>query len=169
VKAKTWLRDSHGLFDYENTQVKTVSLNLHSNCLLFRNQNKHDIKQLTDKAELEGIEEDFKELATLIFTNSKIYFNLDKYYLFTKLDTLMPINNKTLEELQDKIWYVIKNNTLNSNPNINNCYKSNFEYVLQKNDIIKLGRIKFLIRDMNICEGSYKTSVETFKLYQESE
>jgi hypothetical protein len=79
----------------------------------------------------------------------------------------MPINNDTLQELQEKIWHVIKTN--NSNNNENTQYQSKFEYVLRKNDIIKLGRIKFLIRDMNIVDANYQTTDETFKLYQEHE
>jgi hypothetical protein len=78
----------------------------------------------------------------------------------------MPINNTTLQDLQEKIWYVIKTT---SQANSGNAYQSNFEYVLKKNDIIKLGRIKFLIRDMGVVDGEYDTSVETFRLYQEFE
>ncbi len=81
----------------------------------------------------------------------------------------MPINNTTLTDLQEKLWYVIKGNNTAANTNINPSYKSSFQYVLKKNDIIKLGRIKFLVRDINIVEGSYETSVETFRLYQEHE
>jgi hypothetical protein len=81
----------------------------------------------------------------------------------------MPINNTTLQDLQEKLWYVIKGNTTNMNININPSYKSTFQYVLKRNDIIKLGRIKFLVRDINIVNGSYETAVETFKLYQEHE
>jgi hypothetical protein len=75
----------------------------------------------------------------------------------------MPIHNDTLQMLQDKLWHVIKHE---KNNNISN-YKSRFEYVLRKNDIIKLGRIKFLIRDLNIVNGFYETTVETFKLVEE--
>lgn len=53
--------------------------------------------------------------------------------------------------------------------NTNNSYLSQYKYELRKNDIIKLGRIKFLIRDMNIVDGSYITTEETFRPYQECE
>lgn len=53
--------------------------------------------------------------------------------------------------------------------NTNNSYLSNFEYELRKNDIIKLGRIKFLIREMNIVDGTYLTTQEVFKPYGEFE
>jgi hypothetical protein len=169
MKAKTWVRDSHGLFDYENTtQVKTVSLSFNSNCFLFRHQNKHDVKSYTSKEMAEN-EEDNKEIAQITLNNSNMPSNLDKYILTTHLDKNMPINNQTLQELQEKIWYVIKTNNNVNSTNINMGYQSKFEYVLKKNDIIKLGRIKFLIRDMNIVDGNYQISEETFKLYQEFE
>lgn len=36
VKALTWLRDSHGLFDYETFQLTKNSLNVSSDCNLIR-------------------------------------------------------------------------------------------------------------------------------------
>jgi hypothetical protein len=80
----------------------------------------------------------------------------------------MPINNDTLQDLQEKIWYVIKTSN-NTNNGISSSYQSNFEYVLKRNDIIKLGRIKFVIRDMNIVDGVYESSVQTFKPFYEYE
>jgi len=48
-------------------------------------------------------------------------------------------------------------------------YMSNFYYELKKNDIIKLGRIKFVVKDMNIVDGSFGVTKEIFKPYQELE
>lgn len=45
VKALTWLRDSHGLFDYENFQLAKSSVNVSSGCNLIRCGN--DIRTLT--------------------------------------------------------------------------------------------------------------------------
>jgi hypothetical protein len=78
----------------------------------------------------------------------------------------MPVNNNTLTDLQEKIWHVIKPN-VTSNPKTN--YLSNYQYVLKKNDIIKLGRIKFVIRDMNIVGGNFETSPLIFRPYLDHE
>ena len=84
--------------------------------------------------------------------------------------TNMPVNNQTLTDLQEKIWYVVKSNNSNvSVVNTNNSYLSQYKYELRKNDIIKLGRIKFLIKDMNIADGNFVTTDVTFKPYQECE
>jgi|LauGreDrversion4_2_1035121.scaffolds.fasta_scaffold449598_1 hypothetical protein len=89
-----------------------------------------------------------------------------------KVETNLPINNDTLTNLQEKIWYVVKPNPINNNNNnataTNSQFQSNFIYVLKKNDIIKLGRIKFVIRDMNIIDKSVEKTPEIFKNYIES-
>jgi hypothetical protein len=53
--------------------------------------------------------------------------------------------------------------------NTNKSYTSNFLYELKKNDIVKLGRIKFVVKDMNIVDGTYGLTKEIFKPYQEIE
>ena len=75
----------------------------------------------------------------------------------------MSINNQTLQDLQEKIWFVVKSY------NTNNTYMSHYTYELKKNDIIKLGRIKFWVKDMNICDGTYDTKEEIFRPYLEIE
>jgi hypothetical protein len=89
-----------------------------------------------------------------------------------KVETNLPINNDTLTNLQEKIWYVVKPNPINNNNNnatsTNSQFQSSFIYVLKKNDIIKLGRIKFVIRDMNIIDKSVEKTPEIFKNYIES-
>ncbi len=39
VHCKTWARDSHGLFDYENDQVKTTTISFNQNGTLVRKKN----------------------------------------------------------------------------------------------------------------------------------
>lgn len=73
--------------------------------------------------------------------------------------------------MQEKIWYVVKPNPINNNnatTGMNSQFQSNYQYVLKKNDIIKLGRIKFVIRDMNIIDKSVEKTSEIFKNYIES-
>jgi hypothetical protein len=98
------------------------------------------------------------------------YQILDKFYLCSNLQTNLPVNNNTLTDLQEKIWYVVKSNNSNiSVMNTNNSYLSNYQYILRKNDIIKLGRIKFLVRDMNVVDGNFITTDQTFRPYAEFE
>jgi hypothetical protein len=88
------------------------------------------------------------------------------------VESNLQINNENLTNLQEKIWYVVKPNPINNNNNtnavVNTQYASNFQYVLKKNDIIKLGRIKFVIRELNVLEKTVETTQEIFKNYIES-
>jgi hypothetical protein len=71
IKAKTWARDSHGLFDYENHQVKTTSLIINSEGRLIRNKN--DVKFTNSNSELEEEKEseELKILSQITLNDSK--------------------------------------------------------------------------------------------------
>lgn len=82
----------------------------------------------------------------------------------------MPINNDELTALQEKIWHVIRPpNSQESN--------MNSAWELRKNDIIKLGRIKFWVKDINVAvsqednlfSSQIKEVSQTFKNYKEIE
>ena len=111
------------------------------------------------------------ELSKVTLKDSKHFFKVDKYCLINKVESNLPINNDTLTNLQEKIWFVVRPNPVNNNnaANATNIqFQSNFEYFLKKNDIIKLGRIKFVIRDINIIDKTVETTTEIFKNYIES-
>jgi hypothetical protein len=101
---------------------------------------------------------------------NSLFLSIDSLEITSQLQSNLPINNQTLTDLQEKIWYVVKTNKSDKFVvNTTNSNLSQYKYELRKNDIIKLGRIKFLIKNMNIVDGSYSTTKETFKSYEECE
>jgi hypothetical protein len=66
VLSKTWGRDSHGLFDYESTQIKINNLIISKNCQLIRKRN--DVKEVPENSQIDMEE---KLLANIKFENSK--------------------------------------------------------------------------------------------------
>jgi len=74
-----------------------------------------------------------------------------------------------MQDLQDKIWHVIRSSNLNNIYPNENKYVSNYQYILKKNDIIKLGRIKYLVKDLNIVNHQIEVSKETFNPHYELE
>ena len=145
---KTWIRDSHGLFDYESNQTKNLNAILADSVIIVRKR--HDIRTITNISELEDEE---------MLIDVK-YENLDKYLLHNEVPLLMQPSEKNIVELSNKIWYVIKcdemaNNT--SNQIINN---TNEDYFLCKNDIIKLGRVKYALNEIHIPEKMDKIDIE---------
>ena len=70
LKAKTWNRDSHGLFDYENTSVKLNNITTaQTGCIIRR---KHDVKFLISSEDGNINNADDKELFKIIINNSTL-------------------------------------------------------------------------------------------------
>jgi hypothetical protein len=72
---KTWVRDSHGLYDYESTQTKNLNAVLAESIYIARK--KHDIKTLNSLSELRHDEEE------LLF--NVVNDNKDEYILENKV------------------------------------------------------------------------------------
>lgn len=71
IVSKTWARDSHGLFDYEATQVRLNNIIVNGrDTRLIRKRN--DVKQCNVDADLEL---DERELCQVLFDMSKYYVN----------------------------------------------------------------------------------------------
>ena len=157
IFTKTWVRDSHGLFDYESPTINSNIFNPISNGFLYRVDNKviftNELKQNSSEGQ--------QPLASLTI-NPK---NDQDIILSTKILKNLPVNNQTLTDLQEQIWYVVESNSLTANIKPNRFY-SNFTYELKKNDIIKLGRIKYLVKEINIVGKEVQQTEETFLPYE---
>lgn len=142
----SWYRDSHGLFDYEKSNIISSSF-IPSNGYLYR----------TDKdilfTQTELVNEPQKQFLAKVRHNPLT----NEVAISTNISTHLPINNTTLTDLQEKIWTVVKPSSPNQSK-----YSSNYEYELKINDIIKLGRIKFIVKEMNIIGNTPSTSSEIF-------
>jgi hypothetical protein len=56
-----------------------------------------------------------------------------------------------INDLQNKIWYVIKQEDLNGqNTNLTTSISTNDTYDIKINDVIKLGRVKYVITEMKL-------------------
>lgn len=121
----------------------------------------NEIKQLNLKNsnnETIFYEGESPELAKIIHTDD------NKILMYSHVGKKLEVNNKTLQELQEKIWYVIKSNNKHFNTSVqtDKRFISNYQYCLRKNDIIKLGRIKYLVKDLGLVNGYSETAQETF-------
>jgi hypothetical protein len=151
ISAKTWSRDSHGLYDYEATNTRNNVLLISENCKLIRK--KHDVKNVLENYELDI---DERELGKVNIDNSKIIFIhyfIDKFNFNNQIAFGMQATEININNMQNKIWYVIKqednlnnNNTGNNSTSVN----SNELYDIKINDVIKLGRVKYAISEINL-------------------
>ena len=145
IYTATWNHDSHGLFDYESNNISKISFKP-----VFGFFYRDISHKITFTPIFEKDNEKKKYLVTLDDKEGKLI-------LYKRILKDLPINNESLESLQEQIWYVINQKTYK-----NQKYRSNYIYELKKNDIIKLGRIKFIIKDMNIVGKEILKSNETF-------
>lgn len=78
-----------------------------------------------------------------------VFIFLGKYFISNPINYGMQATEININNMQNKIWYVIKQEELaieNSNLIIN----PNDAYNIKINDIIKLGRVKYAISEINI-------------------
>jgi hypothetical protein len=141
IVTKTWSRDSHGLYDYESTQTKSAQnvVNEASQLLL---RKKLDIK-------LVNTPEEIKEDELLL--EVKYEKANENFFLCHAVPLRVEPSEKNINELQNKIWFVIKHDEGNgTNTNQQNMVNKNEDYFLCLNDIIKLGRVKYALNEMNV-------------------
>ena len=137
---KTWVRDSHGLYDYESNQTKNLNAVLAESIYIARK--KHDIKTLNSPNDLKPDEE---ELLFNVKNSSK-----DEYILENEVPIRIQPTEKNINDLSNKIWYVLKNDPNQSNQSNQTIMNTNDDYYLCKNDVIKLGRVKYSLNEINI-------------------
>jgi hypothetical protein len=121
MKAQTWDRESHGLYDYESRRVQKLEHKVEAEGYLVR-----DKENVTFRKDLENYnaEEDTK-LFHLVKKEGKFY--------------VRPINDN---QPNDRLWLVIRS------------LKDG--YVIKRHDILKLGRMKFKVKE-------FRTETEYFE------
>ena len=139
LNSRTWLKDSNGLFDYESKQTKNLKAFIGESIYITRKG--YDLN-CSKKFPQQKKEE---TLFNIIKSKDSIYY----------IDNSIPIkieqNETNVSYLNNKIWYIVNNESNLNNQITNNHFHSiNKDYYITKNDIIKLGRVKYIINDVNI-------------------
>ena len=136
---KTWVRDSHGLFDYESNQTKHLNAILAESISLIRR--KHEITTLNNPFMLSKEEE-------LLFNVR--HDDVNQFYLENAVPKRIQPTQENINDLSNKIWYILKNDPIKSNNSNQVVTNTNDDYYLCKNDVIKLGRVKYSLNEINI-------------------
>ena len=89
---KTWVRDSHGLYDYESNQTKNLNAVLAESVIIARK--KHEIKTVPYKNDLQSDEEMLLDVK---------YEKVDKYNIENPVQVLMEPTEKNITDLSNKI------------------------------------------------------------------
>ena len=130
---KTWDKDTNGLFDYYSKETSNFKSSIYEDMELIRNG--HEVKEVKT-----GILIDEKE------DNIETLFNIKKqdkeFIIENNIEINMEQTEENINKINNKLWYVV--------------HQKNKKYYLLKNDIIKLGRIKYLITEESINSGDIK-------------
>jgi hypothetical protein len=129
VQTFTWSKDSHGLFDYESNHLSTGKFKLTDTCKFFRNQN--EIQTVEGENTVEDANGD---RLIYLFDIKKHTTQPDKYYLSVR-------NSKNLPH---SLGLVVRGIKKDNRP---------AGYELKVGDHIKIGRVKFIVREMRDTEG----------------
>ena len=135
---RTWDKDTNGLFDYSAKQTTNSKEIIENSASMFRKD--HFIKESTSEENKEAL--------------FKINKNGTNYLIENLIEANMEANIDNIAKINNKFWYVVNDNdSLEDNNKIKNRNKN---YYLVKNDIIKLGRLKFVLTEDSFTSGDKK-------------
>eukprot|EP00826_Nyctotherus_ovalis_P051403 TRINITY_DN641_c0_g2_i1.p1 TRINITY_DN641_c0_g2~~TRINITY_DN641_c0_g2_i1.p1 ORF type:complete len:375 (+),score=86.23 TRINITY_DN641_c0_g2_i1:997-2121(+) len=139
LKAFTWGRDSHGLFDYEDLHPDRKTFNTGNTCYLIRKGNTQaEVILVTEEQKKTQVETGDAVLFKMVPSPSKP----DVFVIETCSTTGM------YEEAGDKLWLVIRALKLNEKQE---------EYKLKRGEILKLGRIRLKVKDYRLEKSSVES------------
>lgn len=165
MKGITWSRDSHGLFDYESRHLTKNTMKTHNPSQIQRKNNELELVQIpSSKIDLSLDDQEIKPLLNIINENGTYSLNnsclADQFYIESvigtnpgagsssptskKEETLMDKDMANMSKTLNEHMYLVVRSLKHNNNKI--------EYQLQKGDIIKLGRIKFAVKEIAIVE-----------------
>ena len=139
LELNTWTNDTNGIYDYSTDAVKTVKANVCEQTYIVRTKNNafKNIQQHSDIKENEGND--------LIFWVNNGSSN--NFTLINPIPHHLKLTQENITYLHNKMWYVLKSDDLDEAIKLK---IQNEEYYLNKDDIIKLGKVKYAIQDIHI-------------------
>ena len=141
LNIKTYLKNSSKLFDYSSKDITEINTFIEDPTYLTRkNDNYIRVDKQADIEPKRG-----EELLFYIRKNKSQIYSFDSPVPFKNIS----FSRDNLNNLDNKMWYVLNSN----NPNLTN---QNDDYYLGKNDIIKMGNIKFIVKEIMIEQNQEK-------------
>ena len=145
IHSNTWNKDAHALFDYESEEIEKNIFTLGKGGKIIRNEEKGDTKYEPDNHDdgffLTGGHSSSSEGCLINFFNEYgAHTNVLK-----KIKEEYNYNKESITEVQNMIYYVIYQAELKG---IKREYKSGYNYKPNANDIIRFGRVQFIVRSM---------------------
>ena len=152
LKAVTWSKDSHGLFDYENNQYEMKKFQISNEVKIYRINN--DVIPTT-KTEV-PVHENHKTEFLLSISQDAVA--RDKFYINADQNPLVPLNESNPDAANPNIFLIVRSLKAVDG-------KNQRGYAVNPGDVIKLGRIEYRVIESQVGVNnlSVKKVAETFK------
>ena len=134
IVLKTWTKDIDGIFYYDTNSVKSIDAYINEPIYIVRTINDL-IKKVYQHSD---IQTKLGEVLLFKVDNSKN----DCFSLMNPIPKKLNLTEENTKYLNNKLWYIIKSDFDNNNNN-------NQDYLLNENDIIKLGSLKFAVQEIH--------------------
>ena len=159
ITINTWTKDAHALFDYESDSINTICVSLGRGGKIYRDEKKNESKYEKDSEDngffLTGSNSASNSNDCLVNfyneygTRIRLSKNIENEYEYNK-------NNIIL--IQEKQYFLVEQIEFKG---IRKEYYSNFKFKPRINDIIRFGRVQFIVRDMkDISTEKTKDEIE---------
>ena len=145
INCVTWSKDAHALFDYESEEITKNIFTLGKGGKIFLDEKKGTTKYEPDNQEdgffLTGGHSSSSEGCLINFFNEYgAHTRVTK-----KIKEEYEYNKESITEIQSMLYYVVSQKELKG---IKREYKSEYDYKPEINDIIRFGRVQFIVRSM---------------------
>lgn len=134
MRCVTWARDSHGLFDYESKYITKTNLKTSGGGKLIRIANEIDLVSKNQPVSEFG--EQAKPLFLLHERNGRFLIENDTKRVIKERDETKAVQDD--QDYNNKMFLVVRSLKVGN---------QKVDYTLQKGDIMKVGRIKFKVKD----------------------
>ena len=146
ITINTWTKDAHALFDYESDSINSICVSFGRGGKIYRDEKKNEAKYEKDSEDngffLTGSNSASSSNDCLVNfyneygTRIRLSKNIENEYEYNK-------NNIIL--IQEKQYFLVEQIEFKG---IRKEYYSNFKFKPRINDIIRFGRVQFIVRDM---------------------
>ena len=146
INCNTWPKDAHGLFDYESDSINIMSKSFEKGGKITRDDESHETDYFPTKQD-----DGFFLTGAAISSNTPpedalAYFysdSMSNLKLSKNIEPSYEYNKDDIVTIQDKLWYVLEQNEIKG---IRKEYLSHYKYSFELNDIVRFGRVQFVVR-----------------------
>ncbi len=145
--SNTWNKDAHGLFDYESDSINKNTFSIEKGGKLNRNEKNNSTDFIPDKNDNSFFLTGSQSSSTTNNDCLAYFYNEygNKIKLSKNINNSYEYNKKNIIIIQEKMYKLINQTELKS---IKKEYLCNYKYKPKKNDIIRFGRVQFIVRNL---------------------